>query len=694
MHDDCNGDIPASSFARATAALVFETTSPTNDVPDSDSSISDSSHDINENSSDKEKSVHKDYLDASNEHKDMLDGGPSNVLEGGVGAGRNSVETLDERNADLQHSRKLLDAPKLSSSIHNNNNQDEIVVGGNDLLETQNEGEHSPTPSPCELTPETSNGSNDGLFESDITIENRGSNQEQTLFPKLSQSVDNKRIVDYQEDDVYNLCTTYAHSPASFADSSCSFMPSPTPSTTKIKKSISKNTEHSSILSRGMSIFGRKTLSSRWEQSNNDFDASSVTSDLSRDGRSEKSSSTLQTATISKQKVQEETRLQKHLQESGLVLVKRLVEFLSACPLAFDEEMQETVDAGGEKSLVSNGTRTGQKNSRGLMLPACAVGWISYQIAKCSGDAHIPSESPDENALDCDQVPKQQLDCLQTLLRRVINLRLTNDKWPPPLTPLISETADVVKRKAFSSIPETGIVSSRILSKFTDQSSVTGRNSIDEESTSSGTTKGTPITPFQRYFHELQYNPNVDMRLFPNATRVIIDGIPPSWISNLDTLKKLDMFQMEKGCILDFNQLFFPSDKLDVASIAPDPDTHLLFMYKSLTNLRISNCAMSEAAGLRGWRRSKLIPKIAALSRFPNLKSLNMSHNELFRTKTALAGLSSLPLLSSIDLSYNRLSRYAFFEYIKIYPLLVLDTHVNDSLSSAFQFERYLYVFR
>jgi hypothetical protein len=133
-------------------------------------------------------------------------------------------------------------------------------------------------------------------------------------------------------------------------------------------------------------------------------------------------------------------------------------------------------------------------------------------------------------------------------------------------------------------------------------------------------------------------------------------------------LKSLDMFQMEKGCILDINELFFPSD-CDI--FASDGDSSV-FMYKSLTKLRLSNCAISEAAGLRGRRRHKspsaqsqvlqsktdnsLTKKIPTLSRFPNMESLNISHNELFRTKTALAGLSSLPLLSSINLSYNRLS--------------------------------------
>jgi hypothetical protein len=244
----------------------------------------------------------------------------------------------------------------------------------------------------------------------------------------------------------------------------------------------------------------------------------------------------------------------------------------------------------------------------------------------------------------------------------------------------VSEAAAMAKKKTFSSIPETGTISSKLFSKFTDQSSVVDSKSVHDDSDSTGSSKEIFVTPFQQYFHELQHNPNVDMRLFPHASNVVVDGIPPRWISHLDTLKNLDMFQMEKGCILDINQLFFPSDYYgckgapdNMEETALEKESPALCVFSTLTKLRLSNCALNEAAGLRGRRVSKIsdqpdtqlrdinitiYPKrIPTLSRFPNMVSLNLSHNELFRTKTALAGLSSLPFLSSINLSYNRLTK-------------------------------------
>jgi hypothetical protein len=666
MNDYCEGNtsIPASSFARAAAALALESRSP-NEAPDSDSSISDCSPDCPDTAADSHDSGGSSHY--SDRHE--LDGEPSEAMnhaEVECGADTNSdfsrqqFDNNDASGADLDQSE--LDASDKSPNA--NFYTTGMALNGKDVLETPTESQSTPQPIPCELTPETSNKTNNiGLFESDSTIENRRTNQEQSESPKLNEQMNGKRVPDYPEDNVYDLCPTYAHSPASFADSSCSFMPSPAPSAKKVVHSKPRSTEQSSLLSRGLSLFGRKAVSSRYSsnaQTYNENDASSVISDLSHDVRSVKSATTLRTTASANQRLRDDNRLQKHLEESGLVLVKRLVEFLSACPLAPDEEAQQTAeDKSNGASQIDNAMR---KKPRGLTLPACAIGWLSCQIMKLRDDATMSCDNRDQDIFDCYQVPKQQLECLQNLLRRVTSLRLTNDKWPPPLAPMISEAADIAKRKAFSSIPETGIVTSRILSKFTDQSSLTGINSLGDDSVSTGTAKETAATPFQRYFHELQYNPNVDMRLFPYASKVVVEGIPPSWISNLDTLKNLEMFQMEKGCILDINQLFFPSDGSEAATSTAD-DTSTLFMYESLTKLRLSNCAINEAAGLRGRRGSKSShqcnarPKrIPTMSRFPNMESLNLSHNELFRTKTALAGLSLLPLLSSINLSYNRLS--------------------------------------
>ena len=168
-------------------------------------------------------------------------------------------------------------------------------------------------------------------------------------------------------------------------------------------------------------------------------------------------------------------------------------------------------------------------------------------------------------------------------------------------------------------------------------------------------------------------------------------------MTNLDSLKILEMFQYEKGCILDINQLFFPSDIIDAnprnclglvnrhglslneeggGRINDSLESSSHVVYFSLSKLRLSHCAMGETAGLRGRRA---VPRLPTFSRFPNLVSLNISHNELFKTKTVLAGLSSLSQLSSLNLSYNRLSRY-------VHPVTELAYETLVSTPNSFVF--------
>eukprot|EP00581_Thalassiosira_minuscula_P014765 CAMPEP_0183721460 /NCGR_PEP_ID=MMETSP0737-20130205/13729_1 /TAXON_ID=385413 /ORGANISM="Thalassiosira miniscula, Strain CCMP1093" /LENGTH=1599 /DNA_ID=CAMNT_0025951471 /DNA_START=195 /DNA_END=4994 /DNA_ORIENTATION=+ len=439
-----------------------------------------------------------------------------------------------------------------------------------------------------------------------------------------------------------------------------------------------------SLLTRGMSLFARSSKQVR--PAKND-DANSVISEFSQDLRSEKS--------VSRSENNNDDALRKHLEESGLVLLKRLIEFLSECPPAVDEGKGNSSLAGRKNG---NAVSKQKKRQRGLTLPASAIGWLSTQIDD-SFDVAFGGLG------DCYQVPKQQIQCLQMLLKRVTSLRISGEAWPPPHASTNNPTN-----------PEKAGISSKILSKFAGDQLPDG-DSLDDDSCASGPSisydKDISVSPFQRYYHELQYRPNVNMSFFPNATKVVIDGIPPNWVTHLDLLQNLDMFQMEKGCILDVNQIFFPSDILnknaavdaklhrDLSLIdegkenlgsptKPKDENHAV--YPSLSKLRLSNCAMGEGAGLRGRAASKSVPRLPTFSRFPNLSSLNLSNNELFKTKTVFAGLSSLPLLSSINLSYNRLSSLDnIFMYIgNVTELILTGNEISSTrgLDRLFSLER------
>ena len=459
-----------------------------------------------------------------------------------------------------------------------------------------------------------------------------------------------------------------------------------------------------SLLTRGMtSLFGKSPSSSKPIRNarylnNDNNDANSVISEISSpDAKSIKStaSSSLLVSKVVDKNNNDDDALRRHLEESGLILLKRLIEFLSECPPAPDEEQD------GLSSITNNNINHKQKKKqRGLTLPACAIGWISTQLNdSCCNDAF-------DGLNACYQIPKQQLECVQMLFKRVTSLRISGEAWPPPHSSIIGKGGGGDKNTKNKNVNEgnkkSSLLTTNLLSKLAgggDQSSIGGGDDSLDGDESCGTSPSTLheviLTPFQAYYHELQYNPNVNMSYFPNATKVVIDGIPPNWITNLDYLQRLDMFQIEKSCILDVNQLFFPSDINDTMddvnqrgmqqrnlsliaenqeSVKEDADstddgnddtpkaTKTPVVYPSLSKLRLSNCAMGEAAGLRGRRKKTCakhnIPRVPTFERFPNLTTLNLSHNELFKTKTVFAGLSSLPLLSSINLSYNRLSWY------------------------------------
>lgn len=479
-----------------------------------------------------------------------------------------------------------------------------------------------------------------------------------------------------------------AYAPISTAKRKTPLKSNSSATTQSIPLKSSQVDSKTSLLTKGMSYFGRSTMTTPKQSSvrynNTNSDTQSVMSEISTDVKS-----TISSAAKAKQE-KEDIILKQHLKESGLILLKRLIEFLSECPPTIDEGSLVSEWRRKKESSKSLST-TQQKNNkkkraRGLTLPASAIGWLSSQLLDDIDDTDI-----------LDDVPRQQLDCVHMLLRRVTSLRISGEVWPPP-------HPSTIKGKSKKNLDDgKKSLTTNLLSKLAIDT-----GSIDDES-SCGTggpssTVHDVISPptlskFQYYHHEkIQYNPNVNMIFFPNVSKLVINGIPPNWISNLDTCKKLDIFQLEKGCILDVNMLFFPGDVIppidtslhedciprNLSLIDEDMEKKVTtdqhdgdddkdnikqqpvlsatpFEYKSISKLKLSNCAISETAGLRGIkrrRRSNNVPRIPPLARFPNLTSLNLSNNELFKSNTVFAGLSALPLLSSIDLSFNRLSRY------------------------------------
>jgi hypothetical protein len=448
-----------------------------------------------------------------------------------------------------------------------------------------------------------------------------------------------------------------------------------------------ETTSSSSLLSRGISLFSRGSKQQQQQQqqshsTRNESDCNSVVSEMTPDVKSAATAAKKSNKIVEDdddENNNDDNILRQNLEEAGLVLLKRLIEFLSECPPAFDEGTT-TTSLSSSSGKKKNNTKK-QQRQRGLTLPASAIGWLSTQIY----------DTTTTYSGDCSRVSKQQLRCITKLFKRVTSLRISGEEWPPPMAIPSSKKTVAVAGSLVNTAKKS--ITTNLLSKFSTDTTVDDDVDVDDDDASCGTTTTTTtdntsqqngMSLFQRYYYELKTNPRVNMSFFTNATKVIIDGIPPNWVTELDSLTNLEMFQYEKGCIVDINQLFFPLNDEGLEKINHIPESTKPFEYMSLTKLRLSNCAMGETAGLRGRRKRNrsgeetTLPRIPPFSRFPNLVSLNISHNELHKMKTILAGLSSLPLLSSLDLSYNRLSRYVF-----IYIYICLSIFVRDDTSIA-----------
>jgi hypothetical protein len=165
------------------------------------------------------------------------------------------------------------------------------------------------------------------------------------------------------------------------------------------------------------------------------------------------------------------------------------------------------------------------------------------------------------------------------------------------------------------------------------------------------------------------------MQLFPNLKVLLLDRIPPEWITNLHVVRdSLELLRTERACIFDLTDFLFPGGGDEEAT---DMHGDELPVLGGMTHLKLKNCAVGELSGLKGRVLQKegetqteegneddiLAPATGRglaipppLSRLPNLVSISLAHNELLTTETALAGLSSLPLLRRLDLSYNYLT--------------------------------------
>ena len=382
------------------------------------------------------------------------------------------------------------------------------------------------------------------------------------------------------------------------------------------------------------------------------------------------------------------------LSAASNVLVDLLFQYLREHCGVRTQQLFDGTNNNGERKM---GSRS-KEAQRGLSLPAAAIGWLSSHIYPDESDQqyHQQWQDKEENCLpNASPAPQVQnkLSLLKVLLaKHVTHLRVTGAPWPGPMKKYRKKKVNA--GQSFETPRRRG----RMLLN------------VDAQSASS----------FLCYFRNLQNNPRVDMKLFPNVEYLQIDGIAPEWIQNLratnDTLVKMTM---QRGCLHNFSRLIgvdigkgqvtekarnksheaifengayddilgvatkqtsplvkmpLPSEEGDDADSVGEQGNKAygnLAIYPLLNHLTLSRCGIGELSSFTesGNTTSNVAchgvssegqrdgSKRTTISFLEGLITLDLSHNEFICAKSALSGLDRALGLSAINLSDNKLLR-------------------------------------
>ena len=311
--------------------------------------------------------------------------------------------------------------------------------------------------------------------------------------------------------------------------------------------------------------------------------------------------------------------LARRLEHHSLLLIERLFEYLSRI-------------------------KPDTNSSQGLTLPASAIGWLASQLYPTYRDEGGTHGRQKDTAWMGASM-RDRLSLLKYLLPRATHLRITAEKWPPP----VSRTRKNAGPDSITSLEGNDILFSdmSVHSALTIETSVAAPPSLQA---------------FLLYYHSLQNHPRVDLRVFSNLTVLFLDRVPPEWITNMSA--GLQLLRVDRSGIFDLTRFLFTPTSCNHDSEEAHPAP-----FKMLTHLKLSHCAIGELSGLRGKRfltprnqqnsdplTIEHLSTPPPLSKLTNLVCVCLSHNELRTVRSAFAGFSSLTMLSRVDLSFNFLT--------------------------------------
>jgi len=146
-------------------------------------------------------------------------------------------------------------------------------------------------------------------------------------------------------------------------------------------------------------------------------------------------------------------------------------------------------------------------------------------------------------------------------------------------------------------------------------------------------------------------------RVFPNATVLILESVPPSWIdtkgggaeltASTRSQKQLGLrlISVANAAIYDLKDFLPPLSVLPSTAISALPSSLQSSSSHSLMHLKLDNCSLGELT--TGFASS--------LAQLVHLEYLSLRHNQFRSAKTLLRGLRPLTRLQYLDASANRL---------------------------------------
>lgn len=360
------------------------------------------------------------------------------------------------------------------------------------------------------------------------------------------------------------------------------------------------------------------------------------------------------------------------IHRSADVLLERLLSHLSLLPevsttitegIYLEEESGDGNTLGNDKTFSDDNNKDEESLmlKRGVTLPVSAVAWLSDQLdglerlqqSGLSLDGEAEDNEKDQTGKKhCvhDLEPwlgteaatslRYRLNLLRFLLPRAQMIRMNRQSWPPK-----SSSEDGASFLCKVSSPKEQ------LKQWWRKRQRQRRDDNDSEDARTEIMASNFLRYARRFEHGASKCVNLS-RVFPNATVLILESVPTSWIdtkgggvdptASPQTQKQpaLRLISVTNAAIYDLEDFLPPS-----TAISTLPSALQSPLSSSITHLKLDHCSLGELT--TGFASS--------LARLVHLEYLSLSHNQFRSAKTLLRGLRPLTRLRYLDVSANQL---------------------------------------